>query len=267
MTTPAIQRLFLNQDFGSGEAFEFGAVHVTALSLRSPARTTPNEDSCAILALPEGALVLAVADGVGGLRGGDLASRTAIEVLAHTLSGEGELAARVLRGFEAASLAVQELAVGAGSTLSVVTLDGTRVRTYHAGDSPILGVGQRGRIKLQPLLHSVVAYAVESGFLDERAALHHDDRHLVTSVLGNPGMRIEIGPVVSLAPRDTIVLASDGLFDNLHLEEVIETARKGPLREAAQALRDRCRQRMVAPLVGEPSKPDDLTILLLRRAA
>jgi serine/threonine protein phosphatase PrpC len=95
--------------------------------------------------------------------------------------------------------------------------------------------------------------------------MHHEDRHLVSNVIGSPEMTIEIGPSLRLAPRDTVLLASDGLFDNLYIHEVVERIRKGPLDQAVERLATDSRRRMLEPEPGSPSKPDDLTIVALRR--
>ncbi|MEZ6045981.1 MAG: hypothetical protein R3C11_10465 [Planctomycetaceae bacterium] len=68
-----------------------------------------------------------------------------------------------------------------------------------------------------------------------------------------------------MAPRDTLILSSDGLSDNLHEEEIIELIRKGPLRQKIQKLTEITRERMDHPQPGHPSKPDDTTILAFRR--
>ena len=78
-------------------------------------------------------------------------------------------------------------------------------------------------------------------------------------------MRIELGATVTLAQRDTIVVASDGLSDNLHLDEIVGVVRKGPLGQAVDALATLGRKRMETPEEGAPSKPDDLTLVALRR--
>jgi len=132
------------------------------------------------------------------------------------------------------------------------------------GDSMILVVGQRGKIKLQTVSHSPVGYAVESGLLDEAEAMHHEDRHLVSNMLGMTDMRIEVGSAIELAARDTLLLASDGLFDNLHVHEIVERIRKGPLAQVMQDLAAQCRGRMQAATDGQPSKPDDLTFVAFR---
>jgi serine/threonine protein phosphatase PrpC len=83
-------------------------------------------------------------------------------------------------------------------------------------------------------------------------------------MLGTAGMRIEVGPSVELALHDTLLLGSDGLFDNLLPGEIANAIRKGSLTRASQELAERCSQRMHAPTADQPSKPDDLTFLLFR---
>jgi serine/threonine protein phosphatase PrpC len=83
-------------------------------------------------------------------------------------------------------------------------------------------------------------------------------------VLGAPDMRIEVGTQRRIAPRDTLLLASDGLSDNLRTEEIVALLRTGPLDAACERLAEVARARMQAPGAGEPSKPDDLTFVAYR---
>jgi len=242
---------------------------VAVFSARSPEKESPNEDAAAVVAVNDHAAVLIVADGLGGSPAGQRASALAIEqmvaALRESAPDEPTLRAVVLNGIENANRAICELAVGAASTLAVAEVYGDTVRPYHVGDSMILLVGQRGRVKLQTVSHSPVGYAVESGMLDETEAMHHEDRHVVSNILGAPDMRIEIGSPVRMSPRDTLLLATDGLLDNLHTAEIIERSRKGPLPRAQTQLADDARRRMTTPQPGEPSKADDLTFVLFRR--
>jgi serine/threonine protein phosphatase PrpC len=129
----------------------------------------------------------------------------------------------------------------------------------------ILIVGQRGRIKLLNVAHSPTGYLVEAGFLDQDEALHHEERHLVSNILGRPDMRVEVGSALELAERDTVVIASDGLSDNLMIEEIVQIVRKGPLQQAGLRLAAQCQDRMGGTdSKGTPSKPDDLTFILFR---
>jgi serine/threonine protein phosphatase PrpC len=70
---------------------------------------------------------------------------------------------------------------------------------------------------------------------------------------------------VRLAQLDTVLLASDGLFDNLYIEEIVDCIRSGGLEQAMDRLLIACRRRMKKPGNGQPSKPDDLTFILVRR--
>jgi serine/threonine protein phosphatase PrpC len=141
------------------------------------------------------------------------------------------------------------------------------VRCYHVGDSELIVVGQRGRIKQRIIPHSPTGFAVEAGLLDEEAAVHHEDRHIIFNVVGAPNMRVDFSTAVDLALRDTVLLTSDGVLDNLFVDEIVEIIRKGPLDRAADRLIDATRDRMINGKGSQPSKPDDATIVLYRRKA
>lgn len=171
----------------------------------------------------------------------------------------------ILNGIEAANEAVRALGNGSATTMTVITIEGTHARSYQIGDSEAMIVGQRGLIKLQTMAHSPTGFAVEAGFLDEREALHHEERHLVSNFLGTADMRVDVGTMIQLSPRDTVLVASDGLMDNVHVEEIIECIRKGPLADAARCAVDLADRRMRQAQAGEPSKPDDLSLILFRK--
>lgn len=240
-----------------------------ALSQKDPGKQTENEDTAAVIPYGPGAAVLVVADGAGGLPAGKRASLTAVTTLAASLQTAMDktllLRTAILNGIEAANEAVLALANGSATTMTVITIEGLVARSYQIGDSEALVVGQRGRIKLQTTAHSPTGFAVEAGFLDEREALHHEDRHLVSNFLGTSDMRIDVGAGVELRPRDTVLVASDGLTDNVHLDEIVEHVRTGGLVESAAAVVKLAEERMSGAVSGQPSKPDDLSLILFRK--
>lgn len=247
---------------------EVGAGKAAFFTHRGPHKETGNEDAIAIVRCAADSAVLAIADGAGGMRAGEQASRTALEVLTATVeqaAGAGEsLREAILTGIETANRAVLDLGLGAVTTLVVAEIQDHTIRTYHVGDSVIMVIGQRGKIKLQTISHSPVGYAVEAGVMDEGEAMHHEERHLVSNMIGTPDMRVEMGSTLELAPRDTVLLSSDGLSDNLHTDEIVARARKGALLDCADDLVFATRQRMLEPAATAPSKPDDLALLLYR---
>jgi serine/threonine protein phosphatase PrpC len=245
------------------------AARAIVFTARSPVRQTANQDGALVAKLPFGALIIAVADGCGGLPGGDEAAAAAIGAMRDAVleaDSPEALTGAIIAGFDRANHAILDLRIGAGATLSVVEVQGGRLRPYHAGDSMILLTGQRGRRKLQTIAHGPVAYAVEAGVLTEDDALMHNDRSIVSNIVGAEDMRVEIGPPVPLAARDTLVVASDGLSYNMYASEIVEAVRAGPIDRAADALIARCAQRMAEATPGAPGHPDDLTFVLLRPA-
>lgn len=240
-----------------------------AYSCRDPGKETENEDSVAIIPYGPGAAVLVVADGAGGLPAGKRASLTAITTLAESLQAAMDktmlLRTAILNGIEAANDAVLALGNGSATTMTVITVEGLIARSYQIGDSEAIIVGQRGLVKLQTTAHSPTGFAVEAGFLDEREALHHEERHLVSNFLGTSDMRIDVGATVKLKPRDTIIVASDGLMDNVHVDEILECIRKGPLTDAVRCAVELAKERMRTMRDGQPSKPDDLSLIVFRK--
>ena len=248
---------------------DVGGGAAVAYTCRSPDKDTENEDTVAVIPYGPQAAVLVVADGAGGLPAGKRASLTAvtslIESLQVAMSETMLLRTAILNGIEAANTAVLNLANGSATTMSVITIEGLSARAYQIGDSEAMVVGQRGAIKLQTTAHSPTGFAVEAGFLDQRAALHHAERHLVSNFLGTSDMRIDVGTRVELKPRDTVLVASDGLTDNVHIDEIVELSRKGPLHEALHSIVALATRRMADAVSKQPSKPDDLSLLLFRK--
>lgn len=226
-----------------------------------------NQDAVAVIPVGENAVVLVVADGMGGAPAGDVAARLAIESLEKNLKNASVdlLRDAILDGIEKANKAILKLENGAATTLAIVEISDNRMRSYHVGDSGIIVTGQRGRLRLQTTAHSPTGYAVEAGYIDEAEALAHTERNIVSNIVGSRDLRIEIGPPLRLAPRDTVVVASDGLFDNMLTEEIIEQVRCGDLEQTASTLAGICAERMQGNTSGVVSgHPDDLSFIIYR---
>jgi serine/threonine protein phosphatase PrpC len=261
-------RLFLNNE----ESFdlEIAGGNVSVRSLRAPDKEGPNEDAAAVIPVGDRAVVLAVADGVGGSPAGCEASTTAVETLQRALSKETDqapLRGAILDAVEKANDKILNSGKRSATTLVIGEIAGHQLRCYHIGDSELFVVGQRGRIKHRTIAHSPTGFAVEAGLLDEQDAVQHEERHVIFNVVGSPEMRVDFSTAVNLALRDTVLLTSDGVLDNLYANEIVEIIRKGPLQVAADRLIKATLARMINDTGAEPSKPDDATIVLYRRTA
>lgn len=234
----------------------------------APYKDNANEDAIGIMERENGEGILSLADGVGGERAGSMASREIIETLRNnfTANRNQELQGIVLNSVDLANQAIMDQGVGAATTIAVVEIGKESVRPYHVGDSDILLVGQRGKIKFQSIAHSPTGYAIEAGILDEDDAPGHEARHYVSNVVGSAEMRIDIGPILSMSRRDRLLIMSDGVSDNLFSQEIVELIRSGPILKAASSLLQACQQRMREEGdADQPGKPDDLSFILFQR--
>jgi serine/threonine protein phosphatase PrpC len=267
MSQDSRTRLCLGVGERESHDIELEQGQVCVRSLRSPDKDSSNEDAAAVIPVGNDALVLAVADGVGGNPGGHEASKLAMRTLNKLVAAvedTAQLRSAVLDAVDSSNRQVIDLNRGAATTLAVAAVVGRRLRCYHVGDSELLTVGQRGRVKLRVVPHSPTGFAVEAGLMDEQEAVRHDQRHVLFNAIGSPDMRIDIGGPLTLAVHDTLLLATDGLMDNLFVNEIVDIIRAGPLVAAADRLVAVARERMDNAEGDRPSKPDDLTVVLYR---
>lgn len=265
--TPEDAIVYLEADHEAPLVHGFCGGTAAVFTRTARGKEAPNQDAAALVPYDEGRGVLLVADGVGGVRGSQASATTVYEICAaleHGIQSQDRLRNAILDGIESADREVRTLAIGAATTLAAVEVDGSWIRPYHVGDSQILLLSQRGRQKLLTIPHSPMGYAEQAGLIGEREAIGHEDRHFVSNVVGMEDMTIDIGTRIELSPRDTLLLASDGLFDNLTKNEIIELLRTEDLLESTSALVELCLKRMESTSASRPGKLDDLTLIAYR---
>lgn len=267
MPKPMRERWFCGADLEDPELHTLGLGLAAVYTRRCPEAVGVNEDACAIVPFHDEAGVLVVADGAGGLPGGEQAAAIVIAALRdkvrHALRSGGELRSAILDGIDSAQQKVLKLGIGAATTVAIAEIDGHRLRTYHVGDSQVMLIGQKGKVKFATKCHSPVGYAIEAGLLDRDTAMTHSSRHMVSNLIGSTTMSIEISTPVEIAPKDTILIASDGLYDNLFEDQIIDICRKGQLLHITRSLVTACDAHMRSHL--DIGKPDDLSLIAYRR--
>jgi len=211
-------------------------------------RRTLNEDSATTLALRRNHFAVAVADGIGGHRAGDVASQTAIAAFEAELTKEEPvgLESTLRSAFAAASAAVTEVAScspdhkGMGTTFVAALGDNESVYVAHAGDSRAVLVLPQRVVRLTED-HTAAAEALRAGTITEAEALNHPYRHAVTRSLGEGPVEPDlqrVPPVLWSKNRGALLLlGSDGLFNFLSDAEILSAFRLGRnLSEAVTAL-------------------------------
>ena len=199
----------------------------TAAGLTDPGLQRGGNEDALLLEPP----LYAVADGMGGHRAGEIASRVAVEALLADAPRTADSKA-LGRAVRTANRAVMDAAeksrtrAGMGTTLTAIMVDGTLLAVAHVGDSRayLLHEGVLERLTQD---HSMVADLVRQGSLTEEDARFHPQRSVITRALGSdPNMAADTFDVRA-AVGDRVLLCSDGLSSMLtddHIAEILRTA-------------------------------------------
>ncbi|MCI5066499.1 Stp1/IreP family PP2C-type Ser/Thr phosphatase [bacterium] len=218
-----------------------------------------NQDSFGVIEREEGQ-VFVVADGMGGVRGGAIASQLAIEVfensLADTLTPENYVSAVQLandsvfhRGVESPGLS------GMGTTFIALCFSRTTLHVLHVGDSRAYRF-RSGRVEQLTHDHTLIQELVDSGALTEEQAEDHPVSHMLTRSLGPADkvvpdcLLMKDGPVSG----DRYLLCSDGLYNLVEAEEIAELISGISDEEAVHVLVD---------LANERGGTDNITVILV----
>ena len=167
-----------------------------------------NEDSYLIVEP-----LYAVADGMGGHRGGEVASSLALETVQGMFERrEGSLAEQVAEANRAVFDRSQSdrRVSGMGTTLTAAQLDGNRVHLVHVGDSRayLLRGGELTQITED---HTLVHRMVVEGEISEEEAETHPHRSIVTRAIGvDRNIQVDERDL-EVAPGDRLLLCTDGL--------------------------------------------------------
>jgi PPM family protein phosphatase len=207
-----------------------------------------NEDS--IVVVPDHGLAV-LADGMGGLNAGEVASHLAVESVAKDLlrrmqRGEepmnGAVLGEAVRAANQAILRAMEedpSCAGMATTIAVLLLRGNQVHFAHLGDSRIYRVTPE-RIECVTTDHSMIQELVDQGlfFSLEEARNAGVPNNVLTRGLGvEEEVQVDIGEA-RVVPADVYLLCSDGLTNMVSDEEIRQTLQEagGDLNRAADRL-------------------------------
>ena len=223
---------------------------------------TGNEDSYFC-----GQTVFAVADGLGGHQGGEVASAAAVEPLARLDGGEfadprdaAEALANAIREANEAILdraAGDPALYGMGTTVTAAAVAGDgQLQLAHVGDSRAYLLREGGLAQLTTD-HTVVGELVRRGRLTPEQAAIHPERSILTRAVGlDPRVPVDLPDPLELQSEDQVLLCSDGLT------EAVDDGQIADLLAAAGDGDAACRSLIAA--ANAAGGPDNITVVLLR---
>ena len=255
-----------------------------------------NEDSVKVIVRPagqhEGAALLIVADGMGGHRGGDIASMIAVETIADSLSwlinvpdndqsyppraiesvlnrfdteyipqtSATFLEMHLAMAVEKANRNIRQYAIknpssagNLGTTVTCALVIGTKALIANVGDSRTY-LMRDGVCELLTTDHSLVSMLVEMGQITPEELYDHPNRHLVTRSLGSPDTEYPDIKALTLRDGDRLLLCSDGLWEPLRDSAEFHAQLRGPhIPVAVENL---------IKLANEAGGPDNISVIL-----
>lgn len=191
-----------------------------------------NEDR--LLDAPEYGL-WAIADGMGGHYGGDVAAQTVIDALREVERAQPVARPReIVRTLERANRAIYDCNRGSGATVVALSLQGEFVHIVWAGDSRCYRI-RDGHAQLLTHDHSLVQELSDAGLIAPEDAATHPQANVITRALGAAPECAFDERLLDYRPTDRFLLCSDGLSRTLQDDDL----QKGGLESLADALLQR----------------------------
>lgn len=195
------------------------------------------------------AIVLVLADGMGGHARGEVAAQVVVDTVLSLFKAAAkphlaDVTEFLLDSIYTAHERINEFAIeqrlkdSPRTTCIVCVLQGGRAHWAHVGDSRLYHF-HRDRLASRTLDHSAVQHMLEEGRLTEAEIASHPDRNkLYNSVGGFILPNIDLSPKVELRDGDVLLLASDGLWTEFKDDEMLDSLRIFPVRQALVHLLD-----------------------------
>jgi protein phosphatase len=205
--------------------------------------------------------LFAVADGMGGARAGEVASRMAVEAFDESAGPKAKPEELLREVATEANRRIYEMAradsehAGMGTTLTAALVDGREVAVGHVGDSRLYRL-REGTLERLTEDHSLVEELVRQGRLTPEEAETHPQRSIITRALGpEPSVEVETFTDVARA-GDVYMICSDGLSGMVPEDEMGAIVREsGTLAEAAERL---------VTAANRHGGKDNITVILFR---
>lgn len=168
----------------------------------------------------------AIADGMGGHQGGDVAAQLVVDQFRDWLQSEAADVIDLVEVLQRANRAVYLLNGGSrksGATAVAAVVAAGVLRVAWIGDSRAY-LARGGTLRQLTVDHSLVQELVDSGLLSPAMADDHAQSHVVTRALGIEAMALIDQVECEILPGDRLLLCSDGLSRTLDEGEVVRAS-------------------------------------------
>ncbi len=194
--------------------------------------------------------LFAVADGIGGRQGGELASAAAVQVLANKSGGfpGGDPKEMLREVFYQANDTLHQLGKskgfpGMGTTMTAAYANEQKIYWVHVGDSRAYWFNRR-EIRQLTVDHTLVEALLRDGRISAEEAANHPQRHVITRSLGLETLVAPDEGEFDWQSGDYLLLCTDGLHNLLEPEEMKEiTIRAANLSTAVQFMAEQAYNR------------------------
>lgn len=218
--------------------------------------------------------LLIVADGMGGHKAGEVASKMATEIISKEYfkqNGNSNIEKNLFKAFCLANKRIYDLASsqkafhGMGTTCSAFVVTGDNVYYAHVGDSRGYFLKNNSIVRITED-HTYVQELVNRGEITTKEADTHPKRNILTNAMGTkPDLRIDTGKCNYLFEKnDRLMLCSDGLYDYLNETELAEILSTKTLQEAAEQMIAEAKKRgghdNITVVLSEKTEPAKETI-------
>ncbi|MGI6122849.1 MAG: Stp1/IreP family PP2C-type Ser/Thr phosphatase [Acetivibrionales bacterium] len=214
-----------------------------------------NEDNWNIVLNREGKPIgFIIADGMGGYLAGEQASRIAVEEMSSMVL---ECASKKLSDDSIREIITREInnindrimdyslqnlgGLKSGTTLSVGMVIEDNLHIIHVGDCRVYRIREGGISRLTED-HSLVAQLMKEGLISADEANHHPDRNRITRALG---FQEDFFPDINkelILPGDIYIFCTDGLYEEMSDEEILNTVINEPRETIAKRLIEKAKE-------------------------
>jgi len=251
-------------------------IQVASITDRGLSEKRPlNEDS--FLADPERGIFV-VCDGVGGADAGEVASKSAVEVLreafGHQLSDGEDVEDLMELAIQRANSSIHQMVAEyprvsmMATTLVALHLDGPRATIGHVGDSRLYRLSPEGHLVRETADHSIVEEEVRAGRMTPEQAANHPSKNVISRALGaEESVEVDM-KTIEVEEGNAFLLCTDGITRHIPDNELRELLQSGrSVEEICTEMKERCYQRgaednltAIIVQVGTPPHTDSPTV-------